>query len=193
MIKRSLVLVCYSHLEGFCKFALESYAGAINSYGLSCKDVSPAIVAASLSKVFAALREQNYRHSLFKNALPDDTVLHMAAREMRFIESFTEFHAMPVRITERSYDTRSNIDTDVLRKLLFQLGVSLDGIESHRNNINRLLGIRNAIAHGDRLRVPKDKQLQEYVDTTITVMKELQQILFSALEKKAYLRAEVPA
>src|SRR6185437_12187213 len=56
MLARSLVLLLYAHLEGFCKFALLAYVSQINSLGLPCSEASPPIIAASLGQIFAALR-----------------------------------------------------------------------------------------------------------------------------------------
>ena len=47
MLRRSLVLLTYAHFEGFCKFALLSYASAIKALGLSCRDATTPLVAAS--------------------------------------------------------------------------------------------------------------------------------------------------
>src|SRR6266550_2505187 len=47
MLRGSLVLLTYAHFEGFCKFALLSYASAINALGLSCRDATTPLVAAS--------------------------------------------------------------------------------------------------------------------------------------------------
>src|SRR5690242_9891942 len=52
MLRRMLILLLYAHLEGFCKFALLSYASAVNSLGLRCSEAAYPIAAASLSKVF---------------------------------------------------------------------------------------------------------------------------------------------
>src|ERR1700722_6280994 len=77
MLFRSLVLLTYAHLEGFCKFALLAYSGAINALGLPCRDASSAVVAASLGNVFAALRDINSKHPELGRKLPDDRELHM--------------------------------------------------------------------------------------------------------------------
>src|SRR5437764_7329718 len=50
MLRRSLVLLTYAHLEGSCKFSLSAYAGAINGLALPCREAATALVAASLSR-----------------------------------------------------------------------------------------------------------------------------------------------
>lgn len=188
MIKRSLVLVAYAHLEGFCKFSLFSYAAALNSLGISCSEASIPIAAASLSKVFAALRDPQSKHPAFRNRMPEDAQLHLAAREQAFLESFHTISSGKLDIPDKVVDTKSNLSPDVLRKLLFQLGLSYTAVEEHESNLAKLLGIRNAIAHGDRLKVPADKELTDYLGSTFAIMAFLQNEVFVALQTHVYLR-----
>lgn len=188
MIKRSLVLVTYAHLEGFCKFSLFSYTAALNSLGINCSDASIPIAAASLSKVFAALRDPQSKHPAFRRSMPDDTQLHLAAREQIFLESFQAVSAGKLDIPDRVVDTKSNLSPDVLRKMLFQLGLGYSSVEQHDSKISKLLGIRNAIAHGDRLKVPTDDELNQYITAAFAVMAFLQNEVFIALKNQVYLR-----
>jgi HEPN superfamily RiboL-PSP-like protein len=188
MLKRSLILLTYAHLEGFCRFSLTAYVGAINALGLTCAVTIPAITAAALSPVFATLRNSQKKHDVFRRSLPDDAFLHMVAREQAFIEDFERVVALKVEIPDKVVDTRSNVDTDILKKLLFQLGLTFEAVETHRASINRLLGIRNSIVHGDRLKVPTDEQIARYVPTAFAVMKFLQGEVFDAMTKATYLK-----
>lgn len=188
MIKRSLVLVAYAHLEGFCKFVLFSYTAALNSIGISCSEASIPIAAASLFKVFAALRDPQSKHPAFRSRMPDDAQLHLAAREQIFLESFQAISSGKLDIPDRVVDTKANLSPDVLRKLLFQLGLSYTSVEKHESNLAKLLGIRNAIAHGDRLKVPADKELAEYLKSAFEIMAFLQNEVFVALQTQVYLR-----
>ena len=71
MLRRSLVLLTYAHLEGFCKFALTAYTSTINAMRLSCREAITALVAASLGRVFAALRDPNCKRPIFGRKLPE--------------------------------------------------------------------------------------------------------------------------
>lgn len=161
--RRILVMMAYAHLEGFCRFSLMTYASAINSMQLSCASVTPAIAAAGLSDVFGALRDSQRKHDAFRKSLPDDTTLHLNAREQRFIVDYEEISQITVQIPDKVIDTKSNVDTAILKKLLFQLGLDFERVEPHRSALNRLLGTRNAIAHGDRLKQPKEEDVAEFL------------------------------
>ncbi len=188
MLKRSIVLVTYSHLEGFCKFSLLSYAGALNALRIKCMEASYPIAAASLNKVFSALRDPQSKHPVFRRAMPDDAQLHLSAREQVFLESYESVTAGWLDIPDKVVDTKSNLSPQILKKMLFQLGLNYPAVEVHDSNIAKLLGVRNAISHGDRLKVPSDRDLGDYIATAFEVMKFLQEEIFKALQNKIYLR-----
>jgi hypothetical protein len=189
MLKRSLILLTYAHTEGFCKFALGTYASALNSFRLDCAGASAAIAAVGLKKVFAALRNSNSKHDAFRNSFPDDSYLHLCAREQTFVSEFDTISAQTIEIPDELVETRYNVDANVLRKLMFQLGLNFTAVDAHSNEINRLVGVRNAIAHGDRLKVPSDDDAASYVVSAISVMSFLQSEITGALTKKTYLKA----
>ena len=189
MIFRSLALLTYAHLEGFCKFALLAYTGAINALGLPCHDASSAVIAASLGNVFAALRDINSKHPEFARKLPDDRELHMLWRERTFVDAYNTIVSQRVEIPDRIVDTKANLNSTILKRNLYQLGLNYPVIDKHRGNIDMLLGVRNAIAHGDPLKVPTAAQIKEYSSAAFDVMQFVQNEIFTALRDKTYLRS----
>lgn len=187
-LKRSLVLLIYSHVEGYCKFALLTYVQWINSAGLKCGQVTYPLVAASLSKVFSALRDPNSKHDFFRTILPMDASLHLSARDQAFVEKYDLVISHSVEIPDKVVDTKSNVNAEVLMKILFQLGMDYREVAPHSGNLNKLLGIRNAIAHGDRLKVPREEEIADFKATAGAVMSFLQEGVYSALQGATYLR-----
>jgi hypothetical protein len=188
MLRRSLILLTYAHVEGYAKFAMLAYVSALNGMGIRCAEATFPVAAASLARVFAALRNPNSKHEVFKNRLPDDAHLHLAAREQVFIEKYETIVGRRVKIPDEVVDTASNLSADILKKMLFRLGLPYPVVDSHSSNINRLLGIRNAIAHGDRLKVPTDKELMDFTSSAFAIMKFLQDEIYSALKGQIYLK-----
>jgi len=187
MLRRSLVLLTYSHLEGFCKFALSGYAAAVNALKLPCKDASFPLVALTLTKVFASLRDLNSKHPEF-SALINDRDLHMLARERKFIEHFEQIVAQQVEIPDSAVDTKSNLSSLVLKRNLYQLGLRYPIVAKEGGKIDRLRNARNAIAHGDKLRKPKEVEVREYLVSAFEVMKFVQDEIFESLKTKVYQR-----
>ncbi|MCW5698289.1 MAG: hypothetical protein KIT00_00415 [Rhodospirillales bacterium] len=186
MLHRSLILLTYAHFEGFCKFALLAYTAAVNTLGLPCREACTPLVAATLGKVFAALRDVNSKHEEFARGLPEDRDLHLMARERIFIDRFEAILATKVELTDKLVDTKSNLNSVLLKRNLYQLGLEYPVVEKHRGNIDKLLGVRNAIAHGDRLKVPTADEVQEYTSTAFEVMRFVQQEIYQALRDEAY-------
>lgn len=193
MLRRLIILLTYAHLEGFCKFALQAYMAALNALRLRCADASYPIAAAGLTKVFAALRDPNSKHDEFRRQLPDDSQLHLAAREQIFVEAYEGLSGSIVEIPDSVVDTKSNLSPIILKKMLFQLGLHYPAVDAHSGSIYRLLQIRNAIAHGDRLRVPSENDVSSCVTAMLEVMSFLQNEIFVALKNGLYLRALLPA
>lgn len=187
-LKRSLVLLIYSHVEGFCKFSLLTYVEWLNSAGLKCSQVTYPLVAATLSQAFSALRDPNSKHDFFRNILPLDSALHLSAREHVFVEKYDLVVAQDVKIPDKLVDTKSNVTPEVLMKILFHLGMSYECVLPQSGSLSKLLGIRNAIAHGDRLKVPKDSELSDFKATAIAIMAFLQSEVYASLQEARYLR-----
>jgi hypothetical protein len=186
MLHRSLVLLTYAHFEGFCKFALLAYTAAINALGLPCREASTPLAAASLGKVFTALRDLNSKHEVFAKAMPDDRDLHQLARQQRFLEEFEAIISKTVELSDKLVDTKANLNSVVLKKNLYQLGLPYPEVEGHRTSIDKMLGVRNAIAHGDALKRPDVKEVTDYMATAFDVMRFVQQEVYQALRNKTY-------
>lgn len=187
-LRRMIVLLAYAHLEGFCKFALSAYVSEINARNITCEAAATPIAAASLSQVFAVLRDSQRKHREFAKVLPDDSFLHLSAREQQFVENFEKVYKLKVDIPDKVIDTKSNVDTDILKKLLFQLGLNHSSVEEHRGILNRLLGTRNAIAHGDRLKMPTSGDVEDFLKSSRKIMEFLQAEVFNALATGRFLK-----
>lgn len=188
-LRRMIVLLTYAHLEGFCRFALSAYVSEVNARNIECHAAATPIAAASLSPVFGALRDSQRKHRVFAKSLPDDSFLHLSAREQQFIDNYDETFKLKISIPDKVIDTKSNVDTDILKKLLFQLGLNYTSVEEHRNILNRLLGTRNAIAHGDRLKTPSEDDVEDFLKSSRRIMEFLQTEVRDALANSRFLKA----
>lgn len=181
---RSLILLTYAHFEGFCKFALLAYTSAVNALEIPCRDACTPLVAATLSKVLAALRDVNRKHKEFD--LPDDPDLHLLARERTFIDKFDKIVAAKVDLSDHLVETKSNLNSVMLKRALYKVGLDYPVVEAHQGSINKLLGVRNQIAHGDALKVPTSDEVKNYTSTAFDVMSFVQQEVYRALRDETY-------
>ena len=188
--RRAIILLLYSHFEGYCKFALSLYVSAINEHGLVCREANSAIIAASLHDVLSKLRDGDGKAAEFRNELPDDSKLHRFARDREFIERTAEIMERPVLIPDDIVNTGSNLKPVVLRKNLYRLGLPHDQFSALDSSINKLLELRNKIAHGET-RAGIDQRLYESLRECATrIMTGITSGLTTAFEEKWFLAAQ---
>ncbi len=82
--RKCLVLILYSHLEGYIKICLQTYVQYINSQGLTRKDVNTGLMVASMHKEFIAYENLDRKCEIFRKELPDDARLHRLYRRVDF-------------------------------------------------------------------------------------------------------------
>ncbi|OOW10247.1 MULTISPECIES: MAE_28990/MAE_18760 family HEPN-like nuclease [Acinetobacter] len=148
--RRSLVVFLYAHFEGFFQFALSHYIKTVNDQSIPCAQANTHLVSATIHDVFKALRDDSAKCSYFKAHAPEDTKLHRFFREIQFVENSTEIYSTKVQIKITSVDLESNLSPLVFKKNLYKLGLPHEIDRDIEVNLNKLLGIRNKIVHGER-------------------------------------------
>ena len=73
--RKSLVLILYSHMEGFIKICLQTYIQYINSQKLKRGDVNTELMVAGLYKEFIAYENLDRKCEFFRKELPEDSRL----------------------------------------------------------------------------------------------------------------------
>jgi hypothetical protein len=191
--RKSLVVMLYSHYEGFCKRAFLIYINAINKERFKCSEMNDYIVTACFADIFTALDISNAKCKIFKPKLPDDTKLHKFCRQVNFISEMDNFLSKEANIPEDVIDTESNLKREVMRKILFRLGFPYDAFKKHEDKIKDLLEARNEIAHGTFINGIEEDVYKKFERFTYEIMSELMDLLMQALINKAYLRSPVAA
>ncbi|WP_231421434.1 MAE_28990/MAE_18760 family HEPN-like nuclease [Pseudomonas sp. Leaf59] len=187
-IRRSIVCLLYAHIEGFVRFAFSLYVDQVNRKGLTCKDVSPAIAAAAFAKELKALKDINSKSPFFIKALPDDKHLHGFARDVDFITQIGNFYDHPVVIAEGYVNTENNVGREVLEKMLFQVGLEYSDLKDAYSPLNRLLNVRNDIAHGKRKQGISDEDYNTFLNCCRSVMTTISRRLTSSFGAQKYLK-----
>ncbi len=187
-VRRSIVCLLYAHIEGFVRFSFSLYVDQVNGKGLKCKDVSPAIAAAAFAKELKALKDVNVKSPFFIKGLPDDKHLHGFAREVDFISQISDFYDHPVVIAEGYVNTENNIGREVLEKMLFQVGLEYADLKDAYSPLNRLLNVRNDIAHGKRKQGISDEDYGVFLNCCRSVMDTISRRLTNSYGTEKYLK-----
>ncbi len=187
--RKSLVVMLYSHYEGFSKTALSIYADAINKENITCLEAHECIVAATLADAFKDFDNPNKKSRIFVSMLPDDSQLHRFARQVELIERLGNIWQRVVQIpTEIVVDMESNLTPVVLRKVLYRLGFQHDIFRDHEGKIHLLLNRRNNVAHGVRKDGITEKEYSETEMTAYDIMRELVKVIYTSLKNGSYLK-----
>ena len=189
--RKTLVVMLYSHFEGFCKLAFSTYAQAVNNERLICQEANSFITAATLDDVFRALLDTNKKCDLFRRELPHDAPLHRYARQVDFVDAIRDIDSRLVVLpVDEIVDVESNLKPIVLRKILFRLGFPPETFAAHEGVIHRLLNRRNNIAHGVERGGIDEAEYQSLEKVTTVLMTSVMAEITRALAERRFVRAQ---
>lgn len=186
--RKSLIVMLYSHYEGFCKTAFQIYINEINKENILRVDANYFIATASLDEVFKYYDNRDKKNVFFKNLLPNDEKLHKFSRQVDFLELVDDIWKEILIIPDKIVDTEANLKPVVLRKLLFRLGFQHDCFSKYEGLIEQLLNKRNNVAHGSIREGINEKDYEKIETATFTIMDELKKLIMEALSDKLYLK-----
>ena len=147
--RKSLVLILYSHMEGYIKICLQTYVQYINAQNLKRIDVNIGLAVASMNKEFMDYENVERKSTVFRKKLPEDSRLHRLYRRVDFMEKVEGFKEKKLFIDDQIIDTQSNLWYIVLQKNLYKIGLPIDLFDCYKKDIDALVNRRNSIAHGD--------------------------------------------
>lgn len=107
--RKSLVLILYSHFEGYTKICLQTYIQYINSQNLDRRDVNFGLMVAGMNKEFLAYENLDRKCDIFRKELPEDAKLHRLFRRVDFMEELDNFMNQKLHIQDSLIDTESNL------------------------------------------------------------------------------------
>lgn len=185
--RKSLVLILYSHMEGYIKIGLQTYIQYINSQGLNRRDVNTGLMVASMHKEFIAYENMERKSEFFRKALPDDTRLHRLYRRVDFMEKMENFKEQELIIDDQIIDTESNLWYIVLQKNLYKIGLPVDLFDDYRSDIDALVNRRNSIAHGNFKSGVTDTEFSNWERKVSEILEGITRLLYDYARNKRYL------
>lgn len=185
--RKSLILILYSHLEGYIKISLQYYIQYINSQELNRKDVTIGLMVASMDKEFLAYENLDRKCEIFRKELPEDRKLHRIFRRVDFMEELNGFKEKKLYIDDQIIDTESNLWFFVLQKNLYKIGLPVDMFNDYQNDINALVNRRNAIAHGNFKSGVTEQEFTNWESKAEDVMSGIMRIIYDYAKNRKYL------
>lgn len=185
--RKSLVLILYSHMEGYIKIGLQTYIQYINSQGLNRRDVNTGLMVASMHKEFIAYENMERKSEFFRKTLPDDTRLHRLYRRVDFMEKMENFKEQELVIDDQIIDTESNLWYIVLQKNLYKIALPVDLFDDYRSDIDALVNRRNSIAHGNFKSGVTDIEFSNWERKVSEILEGITRLLYDYARNKRYL------
>ena len=188
--RKTLVLILYSHMEGYVKIALQSYVQFINEQNLRRGEVVSELTASGMHREFQAYENPGRRSNLFRRSLPDDTALHGLSRRVDLIEQMDGFLNQPLHIEDRVIDTESNLRYVVLQKNLYKVGLPVNLFEQYRGLLDELVNRRNSIAHGELRRGVNRLEFARWEGAVQDITRDVTIGLYESALHQKYLRSK---
>ncbi|MCI8746917.1 MAG: hypothetical protein HFH67_03470 [Lachnospiraceae bacterium] len=185
--RKSLVLILYSHMEGYIKICLQTYIQYINSQGLKRKDVDTGLMVASMHKEFVAYENLDRKCEIFRKELPNDARLHRLYRRVNFMEMVGDFKEKELDIDDQIIDTESNLWYIVLQKNLYKVGLPVDLFYEYQKDINALVNRRNSIAHGSFKSGVTEKEYSNWEHKVSDILSGITRLVYDYASKQKYL------
>ena len=185
--RKSLVLILYSHMEGYIKICLQTYIQYINSQELCRKDVKTGLIVASMHKEFIAYENLERKSEFFRKELPDDTRLHRLYRRVDFMEKVDNFKEQKLYIEDQIIDTESNLWYIVLQKNLYKIGLPINLFDGYQSAIDPLVNRRNSIAHGNFRSGVTAEEFSNWEIKVSDILSGVTRLLYDYANNKKYL------
>lgn len=148
--RKSLLVMLYSHFEGFSKICFLIYIKFINSKNLkriNLKD-KPELIASCMNDIFKYYDDKDRKNKFFNRTLPDDKAVHSVYRRVDLINGFKTYLDDIVIIDDNVINTESNLKSFVLSKNFYMVGIDYAIFKEYNVDIDKLVNLRNSIAHG---------------------------------------------
>jgi hypothetical protein len=187
--RKSLVLLLYSHFEGFMKICLQTYIQYINSLNKERSAFKEELIVSSMNREFNAFDNNDEKCQIFKKKLPEDKKLHRFYRRVNLMESIDEFKQNILVIQDDTIDTESNLWYIVLQKNLYKVGLSVDLFDEYAKDIDALVNRRNSIAHGNEKSGISEDEYTRWESKIYKVMEGIIKVIHRSTSEEQYLKS----
>ncbi|MBK8283510.1 MAG: hypothetical protein IPK97_00765 [Ahniella sp.] len=149
---RMCIPMVYAHWEGFVVSSLKTLIDHLNSLGLPASGVPTTLVAVGLADAYQFLSgKQSF------------------AQRVDFTNRFRDLIQDTIRF-QKTIDTKSNLKASVLRELCHMYGFRFERFSSLTADIDRLVNVRNSIAHGENSFVLNSENVSKYIAAVTNAM-----------------------
>ena len=166
---RMCIPMIYAHWEGYVVSSLKILIRYLNTLQLEPQDVPTNLVVVGLGDTYKTLSgKQSFK------------------QRIEFTDRFSGLYQKTLKFAKK-IDTKSNLRSNVLGELCDMFGFRFKCFKTYLSDIDRLVNIRNSIAHGENSVVPDMDNIVKYIAAVRSSMDILLTEIQRFLEKEGYL------
>lgn len=149
MLLRAGIALLYSHWEGFTKKCTQLYIEFVHYQRLNYESLAPCFATIGLRAELEILRTTNKAQ------------LNIAA-----LETIRSATSRPAQIASFEVNTASNLKFHIFEGVAASIGIDSARYETKQHLIDELVDARNAVAHGDFIRI----ETEDYINKTNEIL-----------------------
>jgi hypothetical protein len=142
---RMCLPMIYAHWEGYVVSSLKLLIGYLNGLALKPSEVPTNLVVLGLGTKYNSLSgKQSFEQKIV------------------FTDSFKDIFLKAIKFN-KNIDTKSNLNGDVLKELCIVFGFDFKAFKDVVGDIEKIVMIRNKIAHGENSILPDSENIESYI------------------------------
>tara|TARA_B110000211_G_C13939914_1_gene491163 strand:- start:251 stop:871 length:621 start_codon:yes stop_codon:yes gene_type:complete len=166
---RMCVPMIYAHWEGYVSSSLKILIEHLNKLNLTPSDIPSKLVVIGLGDTYKTLSgKQSFE------------------QRIKFTNTFKELFEKVIKFNKK-IDTKSNLRSNVLEELCTMFDFDFSKFKHCTSVIDRLVNVRNSIAHGENSFVITADNIQLYIDNVNTAMDLFLNEINNFLSEEKYL------
>jgi len=161
----------YAHWEGFVRETLMIYLEFVEEQQILPQNANPTIFAFSLRRQLRSLSGKQ-----------------TVERLTEFASSTLAMLSGPIRFSDKTIDTKSNLNFEVLEGLCLAFCIKIERLRDSKADINVLVNRRNNIAHGNKPQKMDLEDIEEYATLVSKILADFETALNEAVIKKTFTK-----
>jgi hypothetical protein len=167
---RMCIPMIYAHWEGFFVSSLRVLIGHLNKLQLKPGDVDVKLIVIGLGKTYNSLSgKQSFD------------------QKVDFTDKFIVIFENVIKF-KKDIDTKSNLNSKVLKELCNMFGFNFEKFKGVISDIDRIVNIRNKIAHGENSILPETESIEKYISSVAVATDIFMQEIDLFLSNESYLQ-----
>ncbi|WP_105169989.1 MAE_28990/MAE_18760 family HEPN-like nuclease [Pseudoalteromonas sp. T1lg23B] len=170
---RMCVPMIYAHWEGYIVSSLKIMIEFLNTLNLKPDDVPTKLVVIGLGDSYKSLSgKQNFQ------------------QRIEFTDKFSSLFGKAIKF-KKKIDTKSNLRAEVLEELCIMFDFDFNKFKDCSSSIDRLVNVRNSIAHGENSFVITKENIQNFIEQVNIAMDIFLNEINEFLNEERYLLPKV--